>query len=39
VAIELHKAQLDMPSTRRPLFYGITDARHAADERFWVRAA
>ena len=26
-----------MPSTTRPFFYGIVDARHACDERFWLQ--
>ena len=26
-----------VPSTTRPFFYGIVDARHACDERFWLQ--
>ena len=36
VLLKFLEARLEPPSEKRPLFFAITDARHAGDERFWL---
>ena len=36
VLMKLYEAGLEPPSETRPMFFAITDARHAGDERWWL---
>jgi len=34
--MKIYEAELDPPSEKLPMFFAITDARHAGDERWWL---